>query len=175
MAIYFWDGKILIRDGAVAMHEDCCCTEAECCASLPATTYAVFENLGNCPGRTGTVTLTKTTDGFGTYWYGVFDEDCEPDLEMRFYCRKTSLNPGDPAKNGFTLFFSTDPPYGLPACENAGGAELGGGLGFPSDPANPSFDCLPIYWTFTQCEDLWEDSCCEEGGSFKITWQTTAP
>ncbi len=174
MAIYFWDNKILIRSGEIALAEACCCVE-DCCANLPETTYAVFENLGDCTGRTGTVTLTKTTDMSGTYWYGVFNGECEPDLEMKFYCRVGNLSPGEPIRNSFGVDFSTEAPYALPGCENAGGPQMSGGFGFPSDPANPGFDCLPIYWTWTQCEDLWDDSCCEEGGSFKITWQATAP
>ena len=176
MALYWYNGKLLKTLSGLAGHTRCCCV-ADCCLSLPDTTYAILENLGGCAGRDEVVTLTKTTVLGDTFWYGETSGECEPTFGMSFRCNS---NTGLPRHQNHSLNFESDPdPYGVPPCSRVPTA------GNPSGAANANPDddqdfpdgagCLPVYWSYEQCEDLWEDSCCEEGGSFRITWTTVAP
>ena len=67
MAIQFKDGKILFVDGAIAMHEDCCCEDpCDCDWALPDTVTATLSGpiqITTCDSSTttftGPYTLTK--------------------------------------------------------------------------------------------------------------------
>lgn len=177
MPLYRYGGKLLRTPGGLAGHSRCCCAPANCCDALPDTTYAIFENLSGCPGRDEVVPLTKTTDMSGTYWAGETSGDCSPKFVMKFRCNSNSVLPRH--QNHSVEFESEPDPIGVPPCSRVPTA------GNPSGAANANPDddqdfpagagCLPVYWSYEQCEDLWEDSCCEEGGSFRLTWATSAP
>lgn len=65
MPIYFYQGKILIRSGQIAMDAKCCCGRQCCCALDPNTTYyATFSSP--CAAIDGRVIPIKIAINTGT-------------------------------------------------------------------------------------------------------------
>jgi len=64
MAIYFYNNKILIRGGKIAMDSNCCCQGQCCCGLGDLTTYYATFSAPNCSALDGLVVELQTdTEG----------------------------------------------------------------------------------------------------------------
>lgn len=72
MPLYLWEGKLLVENGKLAVHEDCCCNVCRNCCDgqgIPTTISAAFSGITFCPDCRSGNHFAGGTEHLGDWQY----------------------------------------------------------------------------------------------------------
>lgn len=173
MPIYFYQGKILFKDGKIAMGPNCCCGAAECCCQLDptATYYATFDAPG-CSVLDNRVIEMVVTQNGGSPICQVLGrknneiiEDCtvaDIPIEINLRC---NLNLEVRAGEGPCDRYELELYYTASSCKNVR-QWVRVEPGCSCSPLNLVFKMEPPQWSGIGLEDC---DCCETTEDITVT------